>query len=101
MAKYGSETGRFTYGAWRTLSHPSGRLLLAANLPEIVRWIEQAFGVSFLSADVYYISEVPSQLEWSDVSWITLTAFLFCIIATLYPAWRAARIEPAAALRYE
>ena len=76
-------------------------VLLAANLPEIVRWIEQAFGVSFLSADVYYISEVPSQLEWSDVSWITLTAFLFCIIATLYPAWRAARIEPAAALRYE
>ena len=52
-------------------------VLLAANLPEIVRWIEQAFGVSFLSADVYYISEVPSQLEWSDVSWITLTAFLF------------------------
>ena len=76
-------------------------VLLAANLPEIVRWIEQAFGVSFLSADVYYISEVPSQLEWSDVSLITLTAFLFCIIATLYPAWRAARIEPAAALRYE
>ncbi|HQX32103.1 MAG TPA: lipoprotein-releasing ABC transporter permease subunit [Dokdonella sp.] len=76
-------------------------VLLAANLPEIVRWIEQAFGVSFLSADVYYISEVPSQLEWSDVSWITLTAFLFCILATLYPAWRAARIEPAAALRYE
>ena len=76
-------------------------VLLAANLPEIVRWIEQAFGVSFLSADVYYISEVPSQLEWSDVSLITLTAFLFCILATLYPAWRAARIEPAAALRYE
>lgn len=74
---------------------------LASNLPELVRWVEQAFGVSFLSAEVYYISELPSQLQWSDVTWITVTAFVFCIFATLYPAWRAARIEPAAALRYE
>ena len=76
-------------------------VMLALNLTTIVHWIEQTFGVTFLSADVYYISELPSDLIWSDVGWITVTAFLFCIVATLYPAWRAARIQPAAALRYE
>ena len=76
-------------------------VLLALNLSALVRWVEQTFGVAFLSADVYYISELPSRLQWGDVGWITVTAFIFCIIATLYPAWRAARIDPAAALRYE
>ncbi len=76
-------------------------VMLALNLTTIVHWIEQTFSVTFLSADVYYISELPSDLIWSDVGWITVTAFLFCIVATLYPAWRAARIQPAAALRYE
>ena len=76
-------------------------VLLSLNLSSLVHWIENAFNVTFLSADVYYISELPSDLQWSDVGWITLTAFLFCIFATLYPAWRAARIQPAAALRYE
>jgi lipoprotein-releasing system permease protein len=76
-------------------------VLLSLNLSPIVKWIETSFGISFLSADVYYISELPSDMQWSDVGWITVTAFVFCIFATLYPAWRAARIEPAAALRYE
>ncbi|MGB0134015.1 lipoprotein-releasing ABC transporter permease subunit [Dokdonella sp.] len=76
-------------------------VMLSLNLSALVRWVEETFGVSFLSADVYYISELPSELQWNDVGWITVTAFLFCILATLYPAWRAARIDPAAALRYE
>ncbi len=76
-------------------------VLLALNLSAIVHWIENVFHVSFLSPDVYYISELPSDLHWGDVGWITMTAFVFCILATLYPAWRAARTDPAAALRYE
>lgn len=76
-------------------------VLLALNVETIVKWIEHTFHVTFLSPDVYYISELPSDLQWSDVGWITITAFLFCVFATLYPAWRAARTEPAAALRYE
>ena len=76
-------------------------VVLSLNLTSIVQWIESTFGVSFISPDVYYISELPSDLHWNDVTVITITAFLFCTIATLYPAWRAARTEPAAALRYE
>ena len=76
-------------------------VLLALNVESIVKWIEHTFHVTFLSPDVYYISELPSDLHWADVGWITATAFVFCIFATLYPAWRAARTEPAAALRYE
>ncbi len=76
-------------------------VLLSLNLSDLVQWIERTFGVNFLSPDVYYISELPSDLHWGDVGWITLTAFVFCVLATLYPAWRAARTDPASALRYE
>jgi len=76
-------------------------VLLALNVEGIVKWIEHTFNVTFLSPDVYYISELPSDLHWSDVGWITATAFVFCVFATLYPAWRAARTDPASALRYE
>lgn len=75
--------------------------LLAANLPAIVEWIEHMFHVQFLSPDVYYISELPSDLHWRDVGWIAALAFVFSLLATLYPAWRASRTQPAQALRYE
>lgn len=75
--------------------------LLAANLPAIVEWIEHMFHVQFLSPDVYYISELPSDLHWGDVGWIAALAFVFSLLATLYPAWRASRTQPAQALRYE
>lgn len=76
-------------------------VLLSLNLSAIVHWIERTFHVTFLSPDVYYISELPSDLHGSDVVWIAVTAFVFCTLATLYPARRAAKTEPAAALRYE
>ena len=57
--------------------------------------------MQFLSAEVYLISEVPSDMHWSDVMSISGVAFVLSLLATLYPAWRAARCQPAEALRYE
>ena len=88
-------------GAFGILIGVAGGAALALNLPALVKWIEHTFDVEFLPPDVYYISEVPSDMHWSDVGWIALIAFAFCLLATLYPARRAARTDPAAALRYE
>ncbi|MGB7390358.1 MAG: lipoprotein-releasing system transmembrane subunit LolC, partial [Marinomonas sp.] len=57
--------------------------------------------VQFLSADVYFINYLPSELEWSDVKMIVSCAFIMTVAATIYPAWRASKVEPAEALRYE
>jgi len=88
-------------GAFGILLGVVGGVLLAVNIPSIAKWIEHAFGVQILSPDVYYISEVPSDMHWNDVGWIVAIAFAFCLVATLYPAWRASRTQPAEALRYE
>lgn len=78
-----------------------GGILLALNVETIVPAIERLFGVQFLAADVYYISELPSQLKWTDVYKIAGMAFVLALLATLYPAWQASRINPAEELRYE
>ena len=70
-------------------------------LERIVQWIEGFFGVSFLDPNIYYISALPSELNWNDVGIIGASAFLITLGATLYPAWRASRTQPAEALRYE
>ncbi|MGH8041556.1 MAG: lipoprotein-releasing ABC transporter permease subunit [Rudaea sp.] len=88
-------------GAFGIALGVAGGVALATNLPALVKWIEHVFHVEFLSPDIYYISEVPSDMHWSDVGWIAAIAFAFCLLATLYPAWRASRTQPAAALRYE
>jgi lipoprotein-releasing system permease protein len=74
---------------------------LATYLPAIVDVIQNVTGYQFLPESVYYINNVPSQLRWSDVGWITGMALLFSLLATIYPAWRASRTQPAQALRYE
>ena len=78
-----------------------GGILLAENVQAVMSTIEGAFGFQLMPADVYYISDLPSELRWGDVARIGVVAFLFCLVATLYPAWRAARTQPAEALRYE
>jgi lipoprotein-releasing system permease protein len=79
----------------------AGGIGLALNVETIVPAIEQFFNVEFLAADVYYISDVPSELHWKDVWVMASVSMSLCLLATLYPAWRAARTHPAEALRYE
>ena len=76
-------------------------VLLALNIETVVPWIERTFNVQFLSKDVYYISDLPSKLMWSDVSSIVILSILLSLVATLYPSARAAKMNPAEALRYE
>lgn len=78
-----------------------GGVWLASNVETIVPAIENMLGQKFLSADVYYISDLPSDLHWSDVITISIVSFVLCLIATIYPALRAASTQPAEALRYE
>ena len=79
----------------------AGGIGLALNVETIVPAIERLFNVEFLAADVYYISDVPSELHWKDVWVMASVSMSLCLLATLYPAWRAARTHPAEALRYE
>jgi lipoprotein-releasing system permease protein len=88
-------------GLFGTLLGVLGGVTLALNVETIVPAIESLFHVPFLSKDVYYISEVPSDLHWHDVFVMTSVAMVLSLLATLYPAWRAARTHPAEALRYE
>ena len=74
---------------------------LATNVEAIIPAIENMLGMKFLSPDVYYISDLPSDMHWSDVITISIVSFIFCILATIYPALRAAHTQPAEALRYE
>ncbi len=76
-------------------------VLLALHVEEVVGWIEQLFHVHFIDPDVYYISELPSDLHWSDVALVGAGSFLCSFLMTLYPAWNAYRTPPAEALRYE
>jgi lipoprotein-releasing system permease protein len=76
-------------------------VILALNVETVVAWIERIFDIRFLDPNIYYISKLPSEIHWPDVWLIGISAFVIALIATLYPAWRAARIQPAEALRYE
>ena len=76
-------------------------ILIALNIDTIIPFIEGLFHVQFLSKEVYAISDLPSDLIWSDVMLIVTMSFILSLLATLYPSWRASKINPAEALRYE
>jgi lipoprotein-releasing system permease protein len=76
-------------------------LAAALNLEKITGFVENLFGFKILSSDVYYIDKLPSQVNPLDVALIVITAVLISLLATLYPSWRASKLDPAEALRYE
>jgi lipoprotein-releasing system permease protein len=84
-----------------TLIGVVGGIVLALNVGTAVPAIERLFGVTFLDKSVYYISELPSQLQRGDVVTIAAIALVLALLATIYPSFKAARVNPAEALRYE
>lgn len=88
-------------GVLGTLLGVVGGVALSLNVPTLVPALESLFGVKFLSPDVYYISDLPSDMHLTDVVRIAALSFALTLVATLYPARRAARTDPAEALRYE
>jgi len=79
----------------------AGGVLLAVNIGTVVPFIERMLSIQFLDKSIYYISDLPSDLQRADVVTVAGIALFLALIATLYPAWQAARVNPADALRYE
>jgi lipoprotein-releasing system permease protein len=88
-------------GLLGTLSGVALGVLLSLNLERLVHGLERLVGTRFLDASVYLMSDLPAHVEAGDVTLIAVTAFVLCCLSTLYPAWRAARTQPARALRHE
>ncbi len=90
-----------TAGLMGTISGLVMGLIIAFNVGSIVSAIEQLLSTHFLPASVYLISRMPSDPQWRDIAPITLISLILAFIATIYPSWRASRVQPAQALRYE
>lgn len=90
-----------TIGLFGTVLGVALGSLIAAEIPVVVPMIEHLLGIQFLPPSVYFINELPSDLELGDVMRIGIMAFVLSSLATLYPSWRAGKVQPAEALRYE
>jgi lipoprotein-releasing system permease protein len=88
-------------GVIGTLLGVATGILLALNIDVVVPFVERTFHFQILSSDVYYISELPSDIHWGDVISVAVVSLVLSFIATIYPSWRASRVNPAEALRYE
>ena len=88
-------------GLMGTLAGVAAGIALAVNVDVVVPFIENLLGFKFLSKDVYQISDLPSELRAADVLLTAFFSFVVCLLATIYPSYRAAKINPAEALRYE
>jgi lipoprotein-releasing system permease protein len=84
-----------------TLAGVALGVLLSVNLEALVHGLERLFHTRFMDASVYLMSDLPARVEAADVAVIAATAFVLCCLSTLYPAWRAARTDPARALRHD
>jgi lipoprotein-releasing system permease protein len=88
-------------GAIGTAAGVALGVLLSFNLEALVHGLERLLGTQFMNAQVYFMSDLPAAVQWADVAKISLTALALCLLSTLYPSWRAARTQPARALRHD
>lgn len=88
-------------GVFGTLLGVVGGVLLAYNVSDVIALAERLFSVQFLSREVYYISEIPSDPQMADIVTVATVSFLLTLLATIYPSYRASKVNPAEALRYE
>jgi lipoprotein-releasing system permease protein len=88
-------------GAIGTLAGVLLGVLISVNLEALIHALEALLGTQFMDARVYFMSDLPATVRWSDVLKISATAFGLCCLSTLYPSWRAARTQPARALRHD
>jgi lipoprotein-releasing system permease protein len=88
-------------GVFGTILGVAGGMLLAYNVGEVVAFIESLFHVQFLSREIYYISTIPTDPQMADITTVAVTSFILSLLATIYPSYRASKVNPAEALRYE
>ncbi|MXS83844.1 lipoprotein-releasing ABC transporter permease subunit [Nitrosomonas oligotropha] len=88
-------------GVFGTILGVTGGMLLAYNVGEVVSFIESLFNVQFLSREIYYISKIPTDPQMADITTVAVTSFVLSLLATIYPSYRASKVNPAEALRYE
>ena len=88
-------------GVFGTILGVTGGMLLAYNVSEVVAFIESLFNVQFLSREIYYISKIPTDPQMADITGVAVTSFVLSLLATIYPSYRASKVNPAEALRYE
>jgi lipoprotein-releasing system permease protein len=88
-------------GTIGTILGTAAGLAVALNLSRVSIWIENLFGFKILPSDVYYLSTLPSKVNYGDVAIIVVGTLLISFLSTIYPSWRASRLDPAEALRYE
>ena len=90
-----------TSGVVGTIIGAVAGVLTALNVPTIFKAIESIVGYELMPSNVYIVSDFPADLRWSDVTIIVSVTLIISMLATLYPAWRASKTQPAEALRYE
>lgn len=88
-------------GVFGTILGVAGGMLLAYNVGEVVAFIESVFRIQFLSREIYYISTIPTDPQMADITTVAVTSFILSLLATIYPSYRASKVNPAEALRYE
>ena len=76
-------------------------VLTALNVQTIIPAIEELLNTELFPVNVYVITDFPAELRWPDVTWVVIISLLLCFISTIYPAWKASKVQPAEALRYD